>query len=344
MTGQMTSIYGGNPESRSLASEHTSGGFENFLLFPVPSSSRRIRTKEMQIRVLTPVRARIYTPLDIREIIPMYLSVKVGPIMRFRVTSITIFVVALLSVAAAPGGRLSQGKSSSQAASVLLKAAREAMGGEAKLAAVKSLLLKGQVRTLNQLYGRDSGSAREYIANPIEIQILFPDKYVETTTYESSTKNRVGFNGSEPVPGLKPGQAPSPMWPVFLNSRQGEFARLALALLLRTDTSGRLILGNGAAVNLALEFSGLGDSPTYVDLDKATHLPSRLRYQLREFLSDGTAMGTESTWTMSVEDWRDVSNLKMPHRLSSFRAGKLYSEFLFKSIEINPPLTAADFK
>ena len=264
--------------------------------------------------------------------------------MRICIRGISCVMSVVACAAIASGSFIQVGKTNSPAAGALLKIARDAMGGEPKLAGVKSLLLIGQVRTLNQMYGQDSGSAREYYVRPIEIRILFPDKYVETTTYESGTKNRVGFNGADPVPGLGPGKAPSPVWPQFLSSRQGEFARLALALLLRIDAGSRLILRESIGADSTLEFNGLGNSPVYVDLDKATHLPSRLRYQLQDSMADGTEMGAVSSWTTNIEDWRDVGGLKMPHHLSNLRAGKLYSEFLFKTIEINPPLTAADFK
>ena len=263
--------------------------------------------------------------------------------MRIRIMSLTCALSLIAAAAIASGSFMQAGKTNAPAAGALLKAARDAMGGEAKLASVKSLVLKGQVRTLNQMYGQDSGAAKEYNVNPIEIQILFPDKYVETTTYESGTRNRVGFNGADPVPG-RPGKAQSSMWPQLLNSRRGEFARLVLALLLQTDTGNRLTLGNNAGADSTLEFRGLGNFSIYVDLDKATHLPTRLRYQLQEFMADGTSTGAVSSWIMNIEDWQEVNGLKMPHHLSNLRAGKLYSEFLFNSIELNPPLTATDFK
>jgi hypothetical protein len=137
-------------------------------------------------------------------------------------------------------------------ASKVLAGLRAALGGEEKLAAVKTLAIEGQV-TRSLQNGTSSSS-------DFEIAFELPDKYVKHDVFANvngmSLKRRAGFNGSELIEetdmppamggggmhvmrltpgGPMPGGTPSPeaiaaQRAQLLASSRREFARLALGL------------------------------------------------------------------------------------------------------------------
>src|SRR5213592_4649437 len=90
-------------------------------------------------------------------------------------------------------------------ASQVLGAAREAMGGEKKLSAVRSFVATGRTR---QLRGNN------LVPIEFEINCELPDKFVRTDEFpaQDTDLTMVGFKGDEliqfPLP--RPGQGPGP--------------------------------------------------------------------------------------------------------------------------------------
>lgn len=268
--------------------------------------------------------------------------------MQFRVRGIP-FVVAmvLLSMAAKSGGNLDQGgKSDSLEAAALLKAARNALGGEAKLAAVKSLILKGEEKARNEWFGKVPGASPEWIVRKYEMQMLFPDHFVSIWGPGSLPvfkPTRSGFSGTEPVPAPEPGKKPSPTWLESLDAERAHLGRLMLILLLRTDGAAPATLRAAAGSELIIEILGLGPFPGYLELDKVTHFPLRLRYQLKMRTASGPT-GEISNNAISADDWRDIGGIKLPYHLTMTRDGEIKADYQFQTIQVNPPLTATDFR
>jgi len=241
-------------------------------------------------------------------------------------TIVFTFVAATIKVDA----RSAQ-ETSKQSSAELLKAARTALGGEARLSGIKTLILKGEQRSLNQMAGFGAQDDK-YIVTPIEMRALLPDNYVRSRTFLGHIVQN-GFRGRALInehdgPGM-------------LGVLQDEFAQLMLLLLLRMDTGTPLTL-RASNSSTTLEFSGDGGFPIFVDLDKTSHLPCRLRKQ--EQIHIAGALGPIVNLIMSVDDWRDVKGLRLPHHLSYMEGGTLTYDIRFQSIEINPPLAPADFK
>ncbi len=83
--------------------------------------------------------------------------------------TLTLFLSALAFAQAQPGAA----EAASSRAQEVLKQAREALGGEANLAAIKSLQANGDFKTLQ--------AGREVKGN-FKIELLMPDKFMRTTT------------------------------------------------------------------------------------------------------------------------------------------------------------------
>jgi len=260
--------------------------------------------------------------------------------MRIRIVS-TAFVVAvaLLSMAADSD---QGGKSDSLGAAALLKTARNALGGEAKLAAVRSLILKGEEKARNQY----PGGTPEWIVRPYEMHMLFPDHFVSVWGPGSLPifkPTRSGFSGKDPVPALVPGKAPAPAWQESLEMQRAHLGRLMLILLLRTNGASPATLRVASGSESTLEVLGLGPFPGYLELDKVTHFPLHLRYQLKMRTASGPT-GEISKNIISADDWRDVGGIKLPYHLTMTRDGQIQKDYRFRTIQVNPPLTAADFR
>src|SRR5688572_17905540 len=97
--------------------------------------------------------------------------------------SVTVLASAIIAAAQAPDS----GSTSGEAAAVL-SAARDALGGEKRIAAVKTIVASGHTR---QLQGDN------LVPILFEINIELPDKYVRTDEIPAreSGPNSRGFNG-----------------------------------------------------------------------------------------------------------------------------------------------------
>ncbi|MGA2259919.1 MAG: hypothetical protein ABSH28_00630 [Acidobacteriota bacterium] len=248
-------------------------------------------------------------------------------------------------MATAAGSSIQTDKTNMQPAVALLKAARNAMRGEAKVGAVKSLIVKGEEKARNEWYGQVSGATQEWIVRSFEMRMLFPDHFVRIwgAILPGGKPARSGFSGKDSVPAREPGKAPTPTWQQSLDAERAHFGRLMLILLLRTDGAAPATVRAAAGSESTLEVSGLGPFPGYLELDKTTHLPSRLRYQMEMRTASGPT-GEISNQIMNADDWRDIGGIKLPHHLTIARDGKIYEDYRFQTIQVNPSLTAADFK
>ena len=145
------------------------------------------------------------------------------------------------------------------------------------------------------------------------------------------------------MPALEPGKAPPPTWQETIESERAHLGRLMLILLLRTDGAARVTVRAATGSESTLEVLGLGPFPGYLELDKTTHLPLRLRYQMKMRTAAGPT-GEISKNTIGAEDWRDIGGIKLPYHITMTRDGQIQADYRFQTIQVNAPLTAADFR
>ena len=188
-------------------------------------------------------------------------------------------------------------------AAAILSTARQALGGEARLASVKTLATTGRTQ---QLQGDN--------LVPIEFEILieFPDKYVRTDEIPAreSGPNRRGFNadaliqsgdapgggrgrggpppggappaGAGPPPGAGRGREGAPANPT-LPVKQ-DFARLTLGMFANSFSSYPLTFGYAGQAEApegkadVLDVRGPGNFQARLFIDTKTHLPLMLSW------------------------------------------------------------------
>jgi hypothetical protein len=164
-----------------------------------------------------------------------------------------------MTLAVAAGTLAAQPAAPDKAATVLA-AAREALGGEKKLSAVKTLVVTGRTK---QVRGDN------LVPIEFEIAMELPDKYVrkDEIPAQESDPSTVGFNGADliqfPIPTLPtmPARAGGPPPPTAatleaarvarLNNVRQDFARLALGLFAASFNS----------VPLTFTYAGVAEAP-----------------------------------------------------------------------------------
>jgi len=247
-------------------------------------------------------------------------------------------IVVLIGIALLGAPRVQ----TSQEASALLKNARAAIGGESKLAAVRSLALQGHTRILVGSTGK--------LSDPysLDIRILLPDDYVRIENHDWY-ETRSGFAGSEllnAAKALKPGSTFGASYgPEQINIERAVFARLMLGMLAQTPMIPMTLRQTSAAT---AEVSGPDGFSAFLDFDALTHLPTRLRHTGPvHFPQPGSTMPSapqqaEIVWTFG--DRRDVNGLKLPHHIVRTSRDVTLEEMLFETVRVNPPLSPNDFK
>jgi len=202
-------------------------------------------------------------------------------------------VIPVVGVSLALAGlTLSAQPAPADKAATVLAAAREALGGEKKLSAVKTLVVTGRTK---QVRGDN------LVPIEFEIAMELPDKYVrkDEIPAQESDPSTVGFNGADliqfPAPTAPPARAggPPPPTPAMLeaarvarlaNVRQ-DFARLALGLFASSFSS----------VPLTFTYAGVAEAPQgkadVIDVKGAPNFAARL------FINAETHLPIMITWT-----------------------------------------------
>jgi hypothetical protein len=216
---------------------------------------------------------------------------------------------ALTASSVSSQGQPSPTPSTSGEAAAALSAAREALGGEKRLSAVKTMVASGRTR---QLQGDN------LVPIEFEISIELPDKYVRTDEIpaKESGPNSRGFNGTNliqsddgpggarrggPPPGAggqkPPAGAPPPGGPGAPGSRGGggappdpttqvkqDFARLTLGMFATSFESYPLSFGFAGQAEApegkadVLDVKGPGNFTARLFIDSKTHLPLMLSW------------------------------------------------------------------
>lgn len=214
----------------------------------------------------------------------------------------------------------------------LLSTARASLGGERRLAAVKTVTLAGQTRNRN-LGARPGSSDRAFVIQRETINILFPDRFVRVADFVDLPfpSDRIGFVGPSVFSG-----APD------VEPYRETFGYLVLPLLLKTDSFFPFaLLGSSEH---SLQFRDPYGITATVTLDPVTNRPSRLNYEIRSRLQNGTLTGQRLAVTVEISDYRPVGDVLLPHVLNSFRESTLVTEERFDRISVNTPLDPAVFR
>jgi hypothetical protein len=237
-------------------------------------------------------------------------------------------------------------------AATVLAAAREALGGEKKLSAVKTLVVTGRTK---QVRGDN------LVPIEFEIAMELPDKYVrkDEIPAQESDPSTVGFNGADliqfPVPTAPPARAggPPPPTPAML-----EAARMTRLANVRQDFV-RLTLGLFAAsfnsYPLTFSYAGVAEAPQgkadVIDVKGAPNFAARL------FINAETHLPIMITWTAPAPpqrgmpgrgpsgpppetrlyfgEYRDANGLQWPFRLRRAVGPDTVEETTFDGFKVN---------
>jgi hypothetical protein len=253
----------------------------------------------------------------------------------------------------------------------ILKAAREAIGGDARVRAVKFLRLTGTKFSTQAVISGFTQDTEE----PLELRFALPDKFLQIsvlTMPSASFESRMGFVADRTIslsngkPTNPPGQS------VYVRKTAAE---LLLMLLGRTEPWGALTLEAVGASTISVK--GLDGYAARLDFDPATHRLQKLTYRQRrqvrprntilrrdEILAKAKERGAgrsgggtvafggrgsdlpEIDIAITFNDHRRIDGILLPHRVTTtaVEANALLWELRFERIAVNPPLTDGDFK
>jgi len=232
-------------------------------------------------------------------------------------------------------------------ASRVLAAAREALGGEKTLAAVKTFVATGRTR---QIRGNN------LVPIEFEISCELPDKFVrkDEIPAQDTDLTVTGFRGDELIqfplapPGRANGPPPdgrgrggSPPGPAQrLSMVRQDFARLMLGVLATSfpvypltftyAAEGEAPEGKADILNVA----GPANFAARFVVQRDAHLPVMLMWQ--------EANGVDNR--LYYADYRTVNGIKWPFRLRRAVAGATIEETTFDRITVNVKIDARKFE
>jgi hypothetical protein len=226
-------------------------------------------------------------------------------------------------------------------ATQVLAAAREALGGEKKLSAVKTFTATGRTR---QVRGNN------LVPIEFEINCALPDRFVRTDEFpaQDAEPTTLGFNGDDliqlPPPSAAAGRAggsPPPQQRVATVKQ--DFVRLTLGMFATSfpayPLTFKYIAQGEAPEGKAdiLDVTGPGNLSARFVVQRDTHLPVMLMWQ-------AVAQGTPIDSRIYYGDFRDVDGLKWPFRLRRAIAGETIEETTFDRIRINVKIDPRKFE
>jgi hypothetical protein len=259
-----------------------------------------------------------------------------------RVFGYSLAVAALAATCASPL------HSQTVDAAQVLAAAREALGGDSKLSAVKTFTATGRTR---QVRGNN------LVPIEFEINCELPDKFVrkDESPAQDTDPTTLGFSGDTlilfPLPSAGPqrgrggGPAQSPAQQRLATVKQ-DFARLTLAMFAASFPSFPLTFkyaGQGEAPEGkadVLDVSGPTDFAARFVVQRETHLPVMLMWQ-------GPPTPTQpkpADFRLYYADFRDVDGLKLPFRIRRAIGSETIEETTLDRIKINAKIDPRKFE
>lgn len=256
-----------------------------------------------------------------------------------------VFAVALIAAEPASGGQAPD-------ATAVLAPARQALGGEARLNAVKTFIATGRTR---QIRGQN------LVPIEFEIQAELPDKYARRDEFpaQDSGPTTTGFNGDRliqiPVQAAPSGRAGAP--PVAPAQQQAiaaarlagvkqDFARLTLGMFASSFSGFPLTFtyaGDAEAPQgkaRVLNVAGPAGFKARLFIDEASHLPIMVSWQQAPAAGRGggpAAGGQPSApdHRLYFADYRAVDGLNLPFRLRHAVGNDTIEETTFDRFRIN---------
>lgn len=222
-------------------------------------------------------------------------------------------------------------------AGAVLAAARAALGGDAALTAVTTVVATGRTR---QIRGNNMV--------PVEFEIVcqLPDACVRSEEYPAQTidPTTVGFRGETVIQLPAPPAGTSPPSAARLVGIQQEFARLLVGVFAGSVTTYPLTFSYAAEAEApdgkadVLNVLGPSNFANRLVIQRESHLPVMLIWQA----PGGSGPGSPTTGPpVAVEhrlyysDYRAVSGIKWPFRLRRAIAGTTMEETTFDRVSVN---------
>jgi hypothetical protein len=237
-----------------------------------------------------------------------------------------------------------------------LAAIRDAIGGDVRIRAIKSLSLEGTFRTTQVVrQNRDGVTQIVDRSTQVELLVLFPDHYLRIEKDER-VERFAGFAGADVLNDLRAiGQAQVASVPGAdaLERERLNAVRLIAGMIGRTDLQpGTTARGAYPRVTLAA-----GDAfNANLEIDPATK-EVKLVYRARQrvyqpgAILQGARMGgagvstaPEEDVTVTFADRRPVDGVLVPHHITTTAKGVLLNELKLTSVRVNPGLTPASFR
>jgi hypothetical protein len=236
----------------------------------------------------------------------------------------------------------------------VLAAAREALGGEKRLTAIKTFVATGRTR---QVRGGN--------LVPVEFEITceLPDKYIRKDEIPAQDTDIAvsGFSGDAlvqfpPLPSGRVG-AGSPLAAQRLTTLKQDFARLMLGIFATSFPTYPLTFTYGALGEAPegqadiLDVAGSGNFAARLVVQRTSHLPVMLMWQAPATPAGGRgAAPPPAAAAPLVEhrlyygDFRDVSGVKWPFRIRRAIAGDTVEETTFDRIRLNVKIDPRKFE
>jgi len=253
-----------------------------------------------------------------------------------RIIALSVFGITILTIA------MASGQSPDADASASVASAREALGGEKRLAAVKTFVISGRTR---QVQGDN------LVPIEFEISCEVPDKCLrrdEVPARESGLTTS-GFNGDALIqlpapPAGAPGRGPAPPQASVqrINTVKQDFARWWLGMFAASFSSfpvtftraGQAEAPQGQAD--VLDVKGPAGFVARLFILKDSHLPIMLSWE-------GQAQGKSIENRLYYADYRDVDGLKLPFRLRRAVGADTTEETNIDRFRINTRIDARKF-
>jgi hypothetical protein len=242
-------------------------------------------------------------------------------------------------------------------AAQVLAAARQALGGEQTLAAVKTFVATGRTR---QIRGNN------LVPIEFEIDCELPDKFVrkDEIPAQDTDLTVTGFRGDEliqfppPAPGRGGGPGaggrggPPPAQQRLTTIKQ-DFARLMLGVFASSFPGYPLTfkyVAEGEAPEGKADIVEATGPPSFavrLVVQQSTHLPVMLMWQMPGPPAGGR-QGQEppkpADYRMYYADYRTVSGIKWPFRIRRAVAGETIEETTFDRVNINVKIDPRKFE
>jgi hypothetical protein len=226
--------------------------------------------------------------------------------------------------------------------SAIIAAAREALGGEARLSGVKTFTVTGRTR---QIQGNN--------LVPIEFEITceLPARCIrrDEIPARESGPTTIGFSGDDliqlPVPAAMTGRGPLPaqLAALRINTTKQDFARLWLGMFAGSFSTFPVALtriGEAEAPQGradVVEVKGPGDFLARLFIGKDSHLPIMISWQ-------GQAAGKPAEQRVYYADYRDVDGFRFPYRLRRAVGAETTEETTIDRYRINPRIDPRRFE